>query len=217
MKTLKFILLCTLFSSFFLGSCMKEGLRGPAGPIGEPGTQGPAGDRGNDGMGNANVFKYTLNIGKSDWVQKDLGNNNIVMAYEISDASTGYISLLNENYVVYAYGALTLTGNVYPQRKILPFVFGMSNVTPAYGIRLELLLGDGSEEAKAMVAISKVIGGFDNGPLSEAELPTTATIDIFMIRITDTTKSAQAFENNDYDNLNALYYQSLKEIKENIY
>lgn len=182
MKTLRKVLFNSIFLTVLLfGSCMEEGLRGPAGPIGDSGTSGPGGDKGDDGMGNVNVLKYTIDIPKANWVQTSLGDGNTVMAYEIPTTLTGNISLLDDNYVVYAYGQ-PMGYPDYPQRKILPYVFGYKN---QYGIRIELLLGDGSENAKAMAAISKAIGGYGNGALIESEIPASIRIDIFLIKITN--------------------------------
>ncbi|MBK5719857.1 collagen-like protein [Dysgonomonas sp. Marseille-P4677] len=198
MKKVIKILFYSLFMSFFFSSCMEEGLRGPAGIIGDPGEKGPVGDKGDDGRGNVNVLKYTFNIEIADWVETDLGDGNIVMSYIIPETSTGNISLKDENYLVYAYAQPGYSS--YPQRKILPYVYGVNN---NYGIRIELLLGDNTDGSNAMIAMSKAINGFGNGALTEDEMPPSVAIDIFLIKMTDLDDS-QASASYDYEVLNSL-------------
>ena len=195
-----------------LSACTKEGLRGPAGPAGETGVRGPKGDIGFDGMGNANVLKYSFTVEKSAWVLEDEGEISECLAYEVTPANINNVDLDAADYAIFAY-ARPSTGNSH--RKMLPFSYN-HNGTPLTTIRIDLVISEVGENLKVTARKITISG---NNQVSSApnqtndEMADNIVFDIFLIKQTDPdeAQNMQNIKNISYDDLNKIYIQSVRD------
>lgn len=201
-----FILLGILSVSF--SACTKEGLRGPAGEAGDPGPQGPKGENGSEGTGNANVLKYTFSVQEADWALKSLGGTNNVLAYEIKASDINNVDLGNAEYVVVAYAK---PDNInYPRKKMLPFTYNHNTQNNAT-IKIDLLMGDGSEKSMLIATKTSVSGNppvFTNTAAEPTDMLTKITFEIFLIKLTALSKLGNISNDMDYDQINTIYLQN---------
>lgn len=205
MKTNSKILALILLLVLLTGACTKEGLRGPAGPAGTEGIPGPKGDQGLDGMGNANVLKYTFSVEEAQWEAKNLGGTNDVLAYDIKPEDINNVDLNDEEYVIFAYAK---PDNVnYPQRKVLPFSYNINTSANAI-VRIDLVLGD-TDTSPMITASKQVVTGttYTQGAPAPADMLTKITFDIFLIKLTDLAAVGSLGVNLQYNDLNKVYQQ----------